>query len=166
MSFFSTITEEQFENMACEQLPFLRGIALRILKNAQDADDAIQNALLKGWSRRFFLRTPDRLSHWISRIVVNECYDLLRKRRREKTDAMEVLPETPAEEDPLLTEQFSQLEGAIARLPELYRQTVQIALLNDLDSESAAKELEISVNTLYQRLHKAKQMIRGFMTYG
>lgn len=60
MSFFSTITEEQFENMTCEQLPFLRGIALRILKNAQDADDAIQNALLKGWSRRFFLRTPDR----------------------------------------------------------------------------------------------------------
>ncbi|MCQ2402609.1 MAG: RNA polymerase sigma factor [Lentisphaeria bacterium] len=167
MSLFTPITVEQFEKMLHEQLPFLRRMSMRILRNAQDADDAIQNALVKGWMRRFFLRTPERLGSWISRILVNECYNLLRKRKRDRTDCMEELPDLPTQEQAAHddTAELSQMEAAIASLPEIYRQTVQIALLSGLDATTAARKLGVNTNALYQRIHTAKQLLRKKMPH-
>ena len=147
------------------RLPLYHGLAMRILKSSADADEAVQTAMLRGWSRCFLLRTPDKLVGWLGRIVINESYNILRRRRREATVPLETLPEASAceAEDSQAEDEekrLQRLEKAIAALPDLYRQTVHIALLGRLKSEEAAALLGCSVNTLYQRIHKAKKMLR------
>ena len=164
--FLCPYTEEQFEELILSKLPMLRSIAMRILRNACDADDVLQNALVKAWTRRFLLRDSSKMTGWIARIVVNESYGLLRKRKRENS--------IPLEEASLVTaeglsvendEPFQRLEEAIASLPESYKQTVHIAILSGLDTRQAAALLGCSENTLYQRIHKAKSLLRKVMTH-
>ena len=64
-----------------------------------------------------------------------------------------------AEENPAL----SALDDAINSLPELYKETVHIAILSNLSIEEASGILGCSANTLYQRIHKAKGMIRDII---
>ena len=142
-----------------------RGMAMRILKNSADADDAVQTALMRGWTRRFFLRKRV-LAGWLARIVINESYTILRKRKREATVDIDAVSEAQLnsgkdDRDKAMEEaQMQKLEAAIAALPELYRQTVHIALLSNLETQEAADLLGCTANTLYQRLHKAKQLLR------
>ena len=148
-----------------ERLPMFRGMAMRILKNSADADDAVQTALMRGWTRRFFLRKRV-LAGWLARIVINESYTILRKRKREATVDIDAVSEAQLnsgkdDRDKAMEEaQMQKLEAAIAALPELYRQTIHIALLSNLETQEAADLLGCSANTLYQRLHKAKQLLR------
>ncbi len=164
MSIIHPYSEAEFEAIVRKHLPLFHGMALRILKNAADADDAVQMALLRGWRRCFLLRTPDKLVGWLGRIVVNESYNILRRREATVSESTVPVIEVPQEAESnrsAETEiQLQKLEKAIAELPELYRQTIHIAVLSNLETEAAASLLGCSVNTLYQRIHKAKQLLR------
>ena len=163
MPLFPFASEKEFEALVRTRLPWFRSLARRILRNAADADDAVQNAWLKAWTRRWFLRTPDKLLGWISRIVLHESYNILRRRQRENTIVVENVPETEAPAPADNEERLRQLETAIGNLPDLYRQTIHIAVLGGLDTETAARYLGCTTNTLYQRIHKAKQLLREAM---
>ncbi len=164
MSFLTPYNEEQFVALVRQRLPFFRGLALRILKNAEDTDEAVQTALLRGWSRRLFLRTPEKLSAWVSRIILNESYNILRRKKKEKAVAAGVAAEESAAGASAERERLLQrLEEAITRLPEPYRQTIQVMLLPDMDTAAAIARLGCSANTYYQRIHKAKQLLRKEM---
>lgn len=54
--------------------------AIGILRNKEDAEDAIQNALMQGYDHLDDLRFFDKIKPWILRILVNECYKILKKR--------------------------------------------------------------------------------------
>ncbi|MBO5681195.1 MAG: hypothetical protein J6T08_05720, partial [Lentisphaeria bacterium] len=58
---------------------------------------------------------------------------------------------------------LSALDEAINSLPELYKETVHISILSNLSIEEASGVLGCSANTLYQRIHKAKSMIRNII---
>ena len=146
MSILSPYTEKHFEEIVREHLPFFRGMALRILKNAADADDAVQMALLKGWNRRFFVRSSEKMTGWLGRIVINESYNIYRKRQHENTITTNSIPET-AIKSPALADWISSFFK-------------HIALLSGVDTEEASRLLGCPVNTLYQRIHKAKQLLR------
>lgn len=155
MSIFQPYSEEEFDRIVRQYLPMFHSMAMRILRNAADADDAVQTSLLRGWTRRFFLRSPDKLAGWMCRIVINESYNLIRKRQRDGGVELDEVPEVQlnaGNEDSRSEEREEQLvkmEKAIAALPELYRETVHIALLGNLETEEAAALLGCSANTLY-----------------
>ncbi len=156
--------DEQFKTFFAEliqaKLGLFRSISVKIVNSAADADDAVQSALLKAWSRRrSFQSDMAALSGWICRIVVTESYDLLRKRIREERKRTS-LPKDDGNND---FAALNRLDSAIAKLPELYRETVHIAILSDLSGEEAARQLGCPVNTLYQRIHKAKELLRETM---
>ncbi|MBQ7650104.1 MAG: RNA polymerase sigma factor [Victivallales bacterium] len=160
MSLFGTYTEEQFTSVVRFRLQLFRRVAYRILKKKEDADEAVQNALLKAWRRRLFLRDKAKLISWLCRIVVNESYNILRERQRMK--AMR-----PDEQSALATQQYNEqeellgrLDAAIESLPDIYRETIHVAVLGGIAQEEAAAILGCSINTLYQRIHKAKQLLR------
>ncbi len=166
MSIIRPYSEAEFEAIIRGKFSLFHGMALRILKNSSDADDAVQTALLRGWHRSFLLRTPEKLLGWLGRIVINESYNIIRKRRRETAVPLDTanVAEMPhlSDENQTADEemQMQKLENAIENLPDLYRQTIHVAVLNDLKADEAAKLLGCSVNTLYQRIHKAKQLLR------
>ena len=148
-----------FANLIRDKLGLYRSIAIRIVNTCEDADDAVQEALLRAWDRRkSFQGDESMLSSWVARITVSESYNILRKRNRQKTIRQEYLPDQE-KSDPML----DTLDLAISELPELYRETVHIAVLSGLTGEEAAKQLGCSANTLYQRIHKAKELLREKM---
>lgn len=150
----------QFETIFAElirtRLGLYRSISVGIVNSPADADDAVQAALCKAWRKRFAFRSDfAALSGWVSRIVVTESYDLLRRRMRERKTLEGYEPEENAENPAV-----ALLDRAIAELPPLYREAIHVAVLSGLDGESAARELECSPNTLYQRVHKAKRLLK------
>ena len=149
--------EEQINLLIKHKLVYLRSISYRIVNNYDDADDAVQAALVKAWNKQHSFRGEVPLSGWVARIVITESYDVLRKRMRENRKIAVIEPsESNSESDNL-----RKLDKIVAELPELYREAVHIGIYSRLDGESAARELGCSANTLYQRIHKAKQLIKA-----
>ena len=60
-------------------------VAWSILRNDADVQDALQDAALKAWEKRDKLRDENFFRTWITRILINACYDTQRKRRRMRT---------------------------------------------------------------------------------
>jgi len=158
MIFSEQQAEERFAAMIREHLSLFRGLSRRILVTAADVDDAVQSALLKAWQRKGSFREDAQLAHWVARIVINESYDILRRRSRERAGLADYMPETSEAEN--REEQLRLLDEAIAGLPEMYRETVHLALLSGLGSDTAARMLDCTPNTLYQRMHKARELLR------
>ncbi len=149
-----------FEGVVRDRLEFFRGIARRILWNRADADDALQNALLKAWRGRLLIRKPERMAGWIARIVMNESYNILRIRKRRNETELEELPENSAPPDNNTEAEYQRLEEAIAALPEIYRETIHVAILGGLDTNDAAEMLGCTSNTLYIRIHRARKLLQ------
>ena len=156
--------EQVFEQLINEKLGLLRGTAMRILGNPADVDDAVQAALMLAWRKFAGYRGQSEFATWVTRILINECYDMVRDRAREQ----EVLADYgesgntnaavsggEAEEASLL----DRLDDAVARLPKLYRESLSVGVLSGYSPDEAAAMLGCSRNTLYQRIHKAKQLL-------
>ncbi len=155
--------EARFLTLIHDKNAYFHAIAVRIVNSGSDAQDAVQAALIKGWEKRRSFRGESTLSGWIGRIVIAESYNLVRRRLKEvkRLDGFEPDPGSGGND-----RRLEILDAVVAGLPELYRETVHVAILGGLDGESAARELGCSPNTLYQRVHKAKELIKaGFEAY-
>ena len=156
--------EQAFEQLIDEKLGLLRGTAMRILGNPADVDDAVQAALMLAWRKFAGYRGQSEFATWVTRILINECYDMVRDRAREQEvladygetgGANAAVSEEEAEEVSLL----DRLEDAVAGLPKLYRESLSVGVLSGYSPDEAAAMLGCSRNTLYQRIHKAKQLL-------
>ncbi len=151
-----TIYKDIFAELIKNKLPLLRRVAVNIVNSPADADDVVQNALLRAWDKRgSFSGKTDSLSAWVVKIVISESYNFLRKKQKEE-NKRKLFSCPSAEKNPAL----EALDAAITQLPELYRDTIHIALLSNLTIEESSRLLGCSPNTLYQRIHKAKNMLR------
>ena len=153
--------EQVFEQLIGEKLGLLRGTAMRILGNPIDVDDAVQSALMLAWRKFAGYRGQSEFATWVTRILINVCYDMVRDRAREQ-EALADYGESgnrksdgEADEASLL----DRLDEAVARLPQLYRESLSVGVLSGYSPDEAAAMLGCSRNTLYQRIHKAKQLL-------
>ena len=138
--------EKIFEQLIDESLPMLRGIAYRILNNADDADDAVQEALLQAWKKYDSFESRAKMSSWVCRITVNVSYDILRKKKSEKRklpDA-ENIEESYEEPD---NERIQVLKEAVFELPEMFREAISAVFFCGLSGEEAAEMQNCNVNT-------------------
>ena len=152
--------EQVFERLMKDKLGMLRGTAMRVLGSPTDVDDAVQQALMTAWQKYDAFRGQSEFATWVTRILLNVCYDMVRDRAREREVLADygesgALSGEDAEEARLL----DRLEEAVARLPELYRESLSLGVLSGHSPEEAAAMLGCSRNTLYQRIHKAKQLL-------
>ena len=152
--------EQVFEQLIKEKLGMLRGTAMRILGSPADVDDAVQQALMTAWQKYAAFRGQSEFATWVTRILLNVCYDMVRDRARER-DVLADYGESGAvsEDDAEEAHLLDRLDEAIARLPKLYRESLSLGVLSGHSPEEAAAMLGCSRNTLYQRIHKAKQLL-------
>lgn len=88
--------EESFKALVASHARSLHRLAYRMTRNQQDAEDVVQDALLKAYRALDRFENRSELSTWLHRITTNCAYDLLRKRQRRAEDD---LPETDSEAD-------------------------------------------------------------------
>ena len=137
-------------------------IAYRILRDADLADEATQAALVVAWRDLRSLRDPDRFEPWLHRILTNECYDLVRQRRRLSGD-IRVLHDHAAAERPdfLTVDDRDQLDRAFRRLSVEQRTVLVFHHYLGLSLAEVADRVGIPVGTVKSRIFHATEVMRA-----
>ena len=128
-------------------------VAWSILRNEADVQDALQDAVLKAWEKRDRLRDEKFFRTWITRILINACYDTQRKRRR--IVSMDEIPESTVSDAP-----DPDLALALQALPEKLRLPLVLCYSEGMSYEEAADVLRIPITTLRGRLRRGKEELR------
>ena len=150
-----------FDCLIQESLPMFRSTAYSVLGNAADADDAVQEALIKAWKSYHLFRSKSKLSSWVCRITLNVACDMLRKKKREQAKIQKIQQESAPDNSDSESGQLEQLQSAIAELEEPYRSAITLGVLSNITGEKAAAILECNPNTLYWRISRAKELLRA-----
>ncbi|MBR3764676.1 MAG: sigma-70 family RNA polymerase sigma factor [Clostridia bacterium] len=127
-------------------------VAYTLLHDDDACRDALQDAALKAWEKRATLRQPQYFRTWITRILINTCYDTIKKRRR--IVSLEEIREQ-ASPPPDLT-----LTLALAKLPEKLRLPLVLCYSEGMSYQEAADALRVPVATVRGRIHRAKGELR------
>ena len=128
-------------------------VAWSILRNDVDVQDALQDAVLKAWEKRDKLRDEKFFRTWITRILINACYDTQRKRRR--IVSMDEIPESTVSNAP-----DPELAVALQALPEKLRLPLVLCYSEGMSYEETADVLRIPITTLRGRLRRGKEELR------
>lgn len=128
-------------------------VAWSILRNNADCEDALQDAAFRAWEKRGRLRDERFFRTWITRILINACYDTQRKRRR--TVPLDEIPEQAAASAP-----DPALALALEALPKKLRLPLVLCYSEGMSYEEAADALRIPVTTLRGRIHRGKEQLR------
>jgi RNA polymerase sigma factor (sigma-70 family) len=138
---------------------YLERIALAMLGNRADAEDALQEAAYLGL-RAYpkFNGGEAAFRPWLRQILVRECLRLLRKRKRllPVADLAEHEPEAAPGPDPAATEIWEQ----VGRLAEHLRVVIVMRYLLDLSQEEIATQLQIPLGTVKSRIGKGLALLR------
>ena len=135
--------------------------ALRLVRNAQLAEDLTQETFLRGWRQRAKLREPAAARVWLLRIATNLHRDGLRTAR--PTAELEVEPACSALGAAGQLEQQETVTAVLATLdalPPRQRQAIHLVTIEQLSNEEAAEVLEISVEALRASLSLARRTMR------
>jgi RNA polymerase sigma-70 factor (ECF subfamily) len=154
-------------------------VAKRMLRSEEDAQDAVQEALLAAFRSVDRFQGEARIATWLHRIVVNASLMKLRNRRRRPEDPIEPLlptfledghPVKPAVDwraDPGADLDRKRTRAlvreCIDRLPETYRTVLILRDIEELDTQEAAAVLEVTENAVKIRLHRARQALRTLL---
>ncbi|WP_417692997.1 RNA polymerase sigma factor [Roseibium sp.] len=141
-------------------------VAYRILHNATDAEDVVQDAFLQLWTKREKWETGRaKFSTWLYRVVTNRCIDQLRRPRVEVMDDLPELEDDSCDQMDILERQEASdlLAKAIQELPEQQRVALVLSYTEGLSNSEVADIMETSVSAVEALLKRARQKLRHLL---
>ncbi|MGJ4886466.1 MULTISPECIES: RNA polymerase sigma factor [unclassified Bradyrhizobium] len=141
-------------------------IALRIVGNAADAEDVVQDTMLKVWTHRGrWQHGRAKFSTWLYRVVSNRCIDIRRKPRTENVDVVpEVADGKPDAVSVIERAELSDLlEGAMQRLPEQQRIAVILSYHENMSNGEIAEVMDTTVAAVESLLKRGRQHLRDML---
>ena len=153
---------EAFDSLARMVGDRCMAIAVRILRDSDLAEDAVQASLITAWRQLRSLRNPELFEPWLHRILTHACYAEARHRRR-WADGTRLLPvQTAHGPDAYLTvDDRDQLERALRRLTVEQRAVLVFHHYLGLSISEVADRLGIPLGTAKSRLHHAATALRA-----
>jgi RNA polymerase sigma-70 factor (ECF subfamily) len=141
----------------------MKSLALNLLGNRSDAEDAVQEAFLKAYRHRDTFRSDAQLWTWVYRILLNACYDIGRRRASrgspQPLDGLESLPTAGGRDHPLrLT-----LRRALAALTPTYREVFLLFEVEGYTHREVAQILDIPEGTSKGRLFEARRQLKDLL---
>jgi RNA polymerase sigma-70 factor (ECF subfamily) len=156
-----------WEEVARDHGRFLYNVAYRLAGNDADAQDLVQETLLRV-RRGLETYQPGSLPAWLSRIVTNVFLDEVRRRRRRPVDplgddAERVLPASAAADE--ASENFSDdVQQALTALPDEFRTAVVLCDVVGMSYDEIAAAQGVPVGTVRSRIHRGRRMLRSALT--
>ncbi len=153
-------------------------LAFRYMKNREDAEEVVQDVLLKVYQKIGAFRGDAALSSWIYRITFNTAMSRLRNGKFARANEIDGTVETDsshengrrrpevadwslmADDEVFRAELRRRLARAVAELPAIYRAPVVLRDINGLSTEEAAAVLHVKDQTLKSRLHRGRMILR------
>jgi RNA polymerase sigma-70 factor, ECF subfamily len=139
----------------------LYAAAYRLTGNASDAEDLVQETLLRAY-RRFHLFMPgSNAKAWLLTILQNIRTDLLRKKGR--SPALSELPEDGPAVEPTQGQGLDavDVERLLAKVPDPFRAAVVLRDIEELSYEEIAKVLHAPIGTVMSRIHRGRALLRA-----
>jgi len=162
--------------------PRLLAVARRLLRNEEDARDAVQEAFLSALKALDSFEGAARISTWLHRIVVNAALMKMRSRRRKPEEPIDAFlpgfledghhathpPEWRDTPEALLAQRETRdlVHACIDRLPESYRTVVIFRDVEELGTEETARLLGLTPGAVKLRLHRGRQALRTLLEPG
>jgi RNA polymerase sigma-70 factor (ECF subfamily) len=141
-------------------------IALRIVGNAADAEDVVQDTMLKIWSHRGrWQHGRAKFSTWLYRVISNRCIDLRRKPRNENVETVpEVADGQPGAVEIIERNELNgMLELAMQRLPEQQRIAVIFSYHESMSNGEIAQVMDTTVAAVESLLKRGRQQLRQLL---
>lgn len=156
----------------CHQARIYRA-AFRILRDRQDAEDAVQNSFQRAFTNLCRFREDSAFSTWVTRIAINEALMMLRHRRAmspitgtsnddaQQTLAFDLADERPTPEQAAVeSERRAAMIKAISCLRESFSTVIFLREFHGLTSAEIARQLGLTVSTVKARIHHARRYLR------
>jgi RNA polymerase sigma-70 factor (ECF subfamily) len=138
------------------------GLAARILRDSDLAEDALQGALINAWRQLPDLRDPDRFEAWVRKVLVHACYAEARRRRSWAANVRVLPVDGPAGADDIVSiDDRDQLDRAFRRLSAEQRAVFVLHHHEGRSLVEIADTLGIPAGTARSRLHYATRVLRG-----
>ena len=153
---------DAFAALAGATVSRLDGAAWLILRDPDQAKDAVQNALVKAWRDLPTLRDPERFDAWLHRLVIRACIDEARRTRRHHVSVELTDISTPSPDNlESTTADRDQLERGFLQLEPEMRAVIVLHHYLDLPLPTVAAALGIPLGTAKSRLHRALGLMRA-----
>ncbi|TWF42802.1 RNA polymerase sigma-70 factor (ECF subfamily) [Chitinophaga polysaccharea] len=160
-----------FEQLMRRHNPSMFRIGMTILNNDADVEDVMQTAYINAYQHLSSFRQEAAFGTWLKRIMINECNQQLKKRKRGVREDISVIDEyhsagmTETKESPVARvidkELGEALEHALMQVPEKYRVVFVMREIEQLSNAETAQVLQISSVNVKVRLLRAKLILRG-----
>lgn len=149
-------------------------MALSMLRNEADAEDAAQEACLKAYRNLASFRADSKFSTWLVSITLNVARNRLRRNRSTHMESLDVPPDEQGHVSPALLRDWREvpsevleraevrltLQKAIVALPEIYREVFLLRDVEELSIKETAETLGVSESSVKVRLHRARTMLQ------
>lgn len=166
LSFFLSLLEteedkQRFTELYLQCRSDIERTAKRILKNQQDAEDAIQNTymqIIRHFEKVYRLSFDD-LPFWCISIVKNEAYMILRaKQKTVKLEEWDIMIEGIE-----ILSEYNDIVELFRKLPDTYRKTLEMKFLLDYSGKEIAQHLGISESAVNTRISRGRALLRELM---
>lgn len=150
------MTDAAFETAVEQYADMIFRLAYSYLKNRADAEDVMQETLLKLYTEQAAFDSPGHERYWIVRVAVNECKKLLRSPWRRRNSSLEELPETAVFDTPEQSELFRQ----VMLLPSKYRAAVYLHYYEGYTVREIAGIMRANPSTVQTWLMRARGQLQ------
>ena len=155
---------DAFEMIIRQQSRALFAIAYGVLQNREEAEDVVQDTLVKAWKTRWRVREPEKFPAWLGTIARHRARDVAKRRRSvpfptEAAEPIDPQPESAAQaaQD---GELIAEVQTALSSLPELHRAALTLRYFEAMDYATIERTLDLSNGALRGILGRALQTMR------
>jgi RNA polymerase sigma factor (sigma-70 family) len=143
------------------------GLALRVVRDPELAEDVVQEAFLSLWrSAGRFVPERSRAGTWLLTLVHRRAVDLVRREERRRADPIEIAPEAvdaAAEEAPWLRLERERVQAALASLPDAQREAIELAYYGGFTQSELAERLGEPLGTIKSRMFSGLANLRELL---
>lgn len=161
-----------FSELMAKHEKRMYAVALRMCANREDAQDCLQDAMIRIYRSISGFKGQSSFATWVYRITMNTCLDELRKRKSRQATSLDTLVEsgysptdginTP-EKQAISSEQRRVLDGAIAELPEDMRSAIVLRDIQGFSYEEIAQMQDANIGTIKSRISRGREKLRQIL---
>ena len=168
---------DAFEELIKDYKKIAYNIALRVLRNKEDAEDISQEALVKVFKNIDSFNMQSTFKVWLYRIVMNTCLDFKRKKRivtysidkpleKDESEILQDIPDNSNNPDVIIQNKLESqmLNECIEMLDDDFRTVIVLRDLQNLSYKDIASVLSCNEGTVKSRLNRARKKLRDIIT--
>ena len=160
---------DAFNELMARHEQQMYAVALRMCARREDAQDCLQEAMLRVYRAIGSFKGQSSFATWLYRITMNTCLDEFRKKKDKQNTSLDSLLDvgwSPSdngcepEKQALMREMREKMNGAIRELPEDMRAAVVLRDIQGFSYDEIAQTLEINVGTIKSRISRGREKLR------